>query len=86
MSPIHAASTPIEINASPERVRETLLDFQKMPEWHHGHFVSIEVPSGKKGIDLKSGDTLKVVLASGMRFSPVIQVCKPTQPHKKIIY
>ncbi|KAH7025021.1 uncharacterized protein B0I36DRAFT_387406 [Microdochium trichocladiopsis] len=66
---IRARVPPIEIAASPERVREIFLDFDHMSQWHTSHFKSLDIVTpGKKGITLAPGDKMRVNLGGGMNF------------------
>lgn len=67
-------STEIEIDAPPEAVREVFLAHSAYPEWHQGHFKSIEVTEQKDKSTIQPGDKLRVVLDEGLSFSPVVQV------------
>ncbi|KAF7196985.1 hypothetical protein HII31_01685 [Pseudocercospora fuligena] len=70
---VHVEPAAIEIAATPERVREVVLDFAAYLSWHKGHFNSIKPKDpNKKGIDLIESDKLEVSLSSGMNFSPAI--------------
>ncbi|KAF2169448.1 hypothetical protein M409DRAFT_52687 [Zasmidium cellare ATCC 36951] len=72
-------STQIEIAAPPERVREILLDFPRLNEWHQsGHFKSIEIAARKTEGVLSVGDKLKVVMEE-MTFTPVILKNDPSE-------
>ncbi|KAK3671595.1 hypothetical protein LTR78_008518 [Recurvomyces mirabilis] len=71
---VHVEPAAIEIAASPQRVREVVLDFPNLSVWHKGHFKYIKVQGGKSGKELVQGDKLEILLDLGMKFSPVIQV------------
>jgi hypothetical protein len=50
------------------------LDFPNLSTWHSGYIKSLQpVQSGKSGMNLTSGDKIKVGM--GMTVTEVIQVC-----------
>ncbi|KAH6853169.1 hypothetical protein B0I37DRAFT_304524 [Chaetomium sp. MPI-CAGE-AT-0009] len=53
-------SAEIEINRSPDEVREVLLDFDHWPEWlTTGLSITVASPKHKPGLDLQRGDRLR---------------------------
>ncbi|KAH6651342.1 hypothetical protein F5144DRAFT_609114 [Chaetomium tenue] len=53
-------SAQIEINGSPEKVREVLLDFGHWPEWLTiGLSMTVASPNHKLGLELQHGDRLR---------------------------
>ncbi|CAG8952314.1 hypothetical protein HYFRA_00001059 [Hymenoscyphus fraxineus] len=74
MAPI---TSSIEINASPEVVREKFLDFKSIPSYHKTFITSLTpLPQGKNGIDLKPGDKMSNSLG-GTNVTPTIEVLFP---------
>ncbi|SCU82540.1 LANO_0B06634g1_1 [Lachancea nothofagi CBS 11611] len=64
----------IDINASPEKVRQTFLDFAKYPDW--SSFITSVKPRDQHGQPINPGDVLEISLL--MPGSSSATVMKPT--------
>ncbi|OAK99432.1 hypothetical protein IQ06DRAFT_349024 [Phaeosphaeriaceae sp. SRC1lsM3a] len=69
----------IEINATPEEVRNIVLDFARYPEWHTSFIQSIATSPPNQNIrKLYQGQTLNVKVG-GVKLVPVVKSNTPTE-------